>query len=82
MKTPERSLAWPYRRGYVFCASQRSSHGVQAVPEGHGTVLTADEARQLAGAHMNDDIEAALRVGCHVCDALPHQWCHSVDGVS
>jgi len=24
----------------------------------------------------------ALRVGCHVCDALPHQWCYSVDGVS
>lgn len=36
-----------------------------------------------AGAHrMSDDIEEALRVGCHVCDARPHQWCYSVDGVS
>ena len=43
----------------------------------------SSRACEPVGAYrMSDDIEEALRVGCHVCDALPHQWCYSVDGVS
>lgn len=47
-------------------------HGVQAVPPDRVSTIEGE-----LQAHIDQ-----RAMGCHVCGALPHQWCYSVDGVS